>query len=202
MKLTYNETEHEYRADGIVVPSLTQMLAADGCDAHLDDVPPQVLDAKRDWGTALHLALQKVEYGFGVDEGFKQHCIDWLETCERMGWGKNHVQIWKTVELPTLAEIEGFVFGFTPDRAAPEAVVEIKGTYSPHFGHGIQTALQVIGMKYPRETPRYVAYFDKTGMKKLVTCGPTIKRDGQTLDVWAEADRIIFERALAWETAA
>jgi hypothetical protein len=171
------------------------MLASDGCDAHLDDVPPRVLEAKRDWGTALHLATQKVEYGFGVTEGFQQHCVDWLETCERMGWGKHHAPIWECCELPRLGTYQGFVWGFTCDRASPKAVVEIKGTYSPHYGHGIQTALQVIGMGYPRETPRYVAYFDKQRMKKLIECGPTIKRDGQTLDVWAECDRILFEHA-------
>lgn len=202
MKLTYNEENHEYRADGVVVPSLTQMLSADGCNEHLGSVPPTVLRAKADWGTALHLALQKVEFGFGVTEGFQEHCVQWLETCERMGWVKNHVPIWKNCELPTLAEIEGFVFGFTPDRASPQSVVEVKGTYSPHFGHGLQTALQVIGMGYDRKTPRFVVYFDKKGMKKLVTCGTTIKRDGQVLDVWAEADRIIFERALAWQPQA
>lgn len=201
MKLQYIEADHLYLMDGIAVPSLTGLLDADGCNEHLDLAPKAVVDAKAKWGTALHLALQKVEYGFGVDDGFKQHCIDWLETCERMKWGKNHFPIWKTCELPTLGVYQGLVFGFTPDRAAPEAVVEIKGTYSMHYGHGIQTALQVLGMGYDRKTPRYVAYFDKTGMKKLVTCGESIKRDGKVLNVWDEAERVLFEHAYVLEAA-
>ncbi len=60
-------------------------------------------------------------------------------------------------------------------------------------------ALQVIGMGYDRKTPRLVCYFDKAGLKRLVTCGPTIKRDGQEIDVFAEAERIILEHALYWE---
>ena len=195
MILTYTEADHLYLADGTEVPSLTGMLSADGCSDHLDAAPPAVIEAKRGWGSNLHLALQKVEYGFGVDKDFKQHCIDWLTCCERMGWVKDHNPIWKNCELPVLAEIDGFVFGFTPDRASPQAVVEIKGTYSMHYSHGIQTALQVMGMGYPRETPRFVAYFDKTGLNKVVPCGETIRRDGQVLSVWDEADRILFERA-------
>jgi hypothetical protein len=201
MKLEYREAEHLYLVDGQPIPSLTQMLGADGCSDHLDSVPAATLQAKTEWGTRLHLALQKVEYGFGVDEGFKQHCIDWLTVCERMRWGKNHFPIWKVCELPVLAQVEGLVFGFTPDRAAPEAVVEIKGTYSMHYGHGIQTALQVIGMGYSRETPRYVCYFDKEGLKKLATCGDTIKRDGRILNVWDEAERIMFDHAYLLEAA-
>jgi hypothetical protein len=201
MKFQYREAEHLYLLDGDPIPSLTQMLGQDGCSDHLGQVPADILEAKTKWGTALHLALQKVEYGFGVDEGFKQHCVDWLMCCERMGWGKDHAPIWKVCELPVLAQFEGLVFGFTPDRVAPEAVVEIKGTYAMHYSHGIQTALQVIGMKYPRETRRYVAYFDKDGLKKLATCGPTIKRDGQVLSVWDEAERIMFDHAYLLEAA-
>lgn len=202
MKFSYRESDHLYLLDEVPIPSLTQMLGADGCSSHLNGAPPAVVAAKTSWGSRLHLALQKVEYGFGVEEEFKQHCIDWLMLCERMEWGKTHLPIWKNCELPALAQIEGFVFGFTPDRAAPEAVVEIKGTYSPHYGHGIQTALQVIGMGYKRDTPRFVAYFDKAGIKKMIPCGPTIKRDGQVLDVWGEAERIIFEQAKEWKSAA
>ena len=194
---TYNDETHEYRQDGRLVPSLTGMLAADGLNGHLDHVPATTLEAKRDFGSRLHLALAKAEYGFGVEEEFKQQCVDWLDLCRKMKWLQGN-PIWKNCELPVLAQYEGFVFGFTPDRAAPEAVVEIKGTYSPQVSHGIQVALQVLGMGYPRETPRFVAYFDRDRLKKLVQCGPTIKRDGQTLDVFAEAERIIMEHAL-WE---
>jgi hypothetical protein len=203
MKFEYREAEHLYLLDGDPIPSLTGMLGEDGCNAHLANALPSVVEAKAKWGTRLHLALQKVEYGYGVDSDFKQHCVDWLVVCERMKWGVKgeHLPIWKVCELPRLAEVSGFVFGFTVDRAAPQAVVELKGTYSPHYGHGIQTALQVIGMQYHRETPRYVCYFDKAGLKKLVTCRPTIVRDGQKLDVWSECDRIIFEHAKVLEAA-
>lgn len=193
-KFEYDDASHIYRLNGIVIPSLTGMLGADGCNEHLERAPADVVARKAEWGTRLAMATQKAEYGFGVDADFKQHCVDWLMCCERMKWGKSGA-LWKNCEMPALAIVEGMVFGFTPDRAAPQAVVEIKGTYSPHYGHGIQTALQVIGMGYPRSTPRFVAYFDKDGLKRIATCTDSIKRDGRTLNVWDEAERIIFEHA-------
>ena len=199
---TYNEERHEYLLDGKIVPSLTGMLAADGLSRHLDAVPAATLEAKRDWGSQLHMALQKAEYGYGIDDGYKEHCAGWLDVCRKMKWGDpatGILPIWENCELPALANYEGFVFGFTPDRASPQAVVEIKGTYAPAVSHGIQVALQVIGMGCDRKTPRFVCYFDKAGLKRLVTCGPTIKRDGQEIDVFAEAERIIMEHALYWE---
>jgi hypothetical protein len=199
MNFHYKDDTHIYTLDDAPIPSLTGMLAADGLADDLKFVKPEVLEAKRDWGTRLHLALQKVEYGFGIDPDFKQHCVDWLDLCRRMKWMRDGVPIWKNCELPALARYEGFVFGFTPDRAHPDAIVEIKGTYSPSVSHGIQVALQVIGMEYPRDTPRLVVYFDREGIKKVATCQPTVKRDNQQLDVFSEAERIIFTHALAWE---
>lgn len=199
MDFTYQDDGHEYRIEGVLLPTLTGMISADGLCDYLGFAPPLVVKAKALWGTRMHLALQKAEYGFGVEEEFKEHCVAWLDLSRKMGWGYPGLPIWKKCELPMVALVEGFAFGFTPDRAHPQAVVEIKGTYSPHISHSIQTALQVIGMGYPRDTPRYIGYFDKVGLKKLHLCGPTVKRDGQQLDVFAEADRIIFERALAWE---
>lgn len=199
MDFRYKDATHEYLLEGVRIPSLTQMLSADGLSAHLDAVPTAVVQAKAEWGTRLHLALQQAEYACDFEEEFAPHCAAWLDTCRRMGWRKAGVSIWKNCELPVLAQVEGFVFGFMPDRAAPEAIVEIKGTYSPQVSHGIQTALQVVGIGYPRSTPRYVVYFDKAGLKKLHLCGPTVKRNNQEIDVYAEADRIVFEHALAWE---
>lgn len=196
MNFSYEESSHLYRVGGRIIPSLTQMLEMDGCNEHLDAAPPGVVARKAEWGTRLAMATQKVEYGFGVDEEFKQHCVDWLDCCRRMKWP---TEIWKNCEMPALANVEGLMFGFTPDRAHPDAVVEIKGTYSPHYGHGIQTALQVMGMGYPRSTPRFVVYFDREGLKRVATCTDTIKRDGRTLNVWDEAERIVFEYAVTLE---
>jgi hypothetical protein len=201
MQVQYNDERHEYSAAGVIVPSVTQMLALDGLSDHLDKVPAATLQAKKEWGTRLHSALTKAEYEFGVDEEFKQHCVDWLDVVRKMKWGKpDRNPIWKLAELPALGQYEGLFWGFTPDRAAPEAVVEFKGTYSQHISHNLQTAIQTIGMGYSRQTPRYVVYFDREGMKRtkgIILCGDTIERDGRTVSVWDESERIIFDYAVA-----
>ena len=197
----YDDHEHTYTVEGVRVPSLTEMLAFDGLSDHLDKVPKAMLEAKKEWGTRLHLALTKAEYDFGVEEEFKNHCADWLDLVRKCKWGKpDRNPIWKLAELPALGQYEGLFWGFTPDRAAPEAVVEFKGTYSQNISHNLQTAIQVIGMGYSRQTPRYVVYFDREGMKRtkgIILCGDTIDRDGRTLSVWDEAERIIFDWAVA-----
>lgn len=53
--LTFNEELHEYRINGVVVPSVTQITSS------LTDysrVPPSVLERKRDIGIALHKAVE------------------------------------------------------------------------------------------------------------------------------------------------
>jgi len=194
MMFKYDDTTHTYTLDGVVLPSLTEMLTADGLNDDLKRVDPSVVRAKAEWGSRLHLALLRAEYGDGIDKDFKQHCVDWLDTCRRMKWN-NPNPIWFSAEKPLVASCEGFLYGFTPDRLSRQAVVEIKGTYSPSVSHDIQTALQVLGVNYPRDTPRWIAYFDRDGLKKLHHCQQEIRRYGSKVDVFEEAERIIFERA-------
>ena len=192
---TYDDATHCYRLDGHKIPSLTQMLDRDGWNAHLDQAPAGVVNAKAIWGTRLHCALLAAEHQIPelVYPEYEPHAKAWLALCKTMGWGP--LPTWEKAELPVLYHKDGFAFGFTPDRVKPTAVVELKGTYSPHPSHSIQTALQVIGMGYSRDTDRYIAYFDKAGLKKLHTCAPTFVHNGNTLNVFDEADRIIFEYA-------
>ena len=53
--LTFNEDGHEYRWHGAVVPSVTQILDAEGI-SDFSKVPKDRLDAAAELGTAVHLA--------------------------------------------------------------------------------------------------------------------------------------------------
>ena len=59
---TYDDARHEYTLDGQKIPSLTQMLDRDGWNAHLDQAPAGVVNAKAIWGTRLHCALLAAEH--------------------------------------------------------------------------------------------------------------------------------------------
>lgn len=54
-ELTFDEARHEYRVRGVIVPSVTQVLAP---LSSFDGVPAHVLEAKRDLGQRVHLACQ------------------------------------------------------------------------------------------------------------------------------------------------
>lgn len=53
--LTFDEASHVYRCGGIVVPSVTQVLAP---LVDFSGIPPHVLEAKRELGQQVHLACQ------------------------------------------------------------------------------------------------------------------------------------------------
>lgn len=53
--LTFDEAKHEYRFDGRVVPSVTQVLKP---LYSFDHIPPEVLERKRNLGTAVHKAIE------------------------------------------------------------------------------------------------------------------------------------------------
>ncbi len=185
--LAYNDELHLYTVDGTSVPSLTQMLDADGQNAHLKFVPQDIVEAKADYGIAGHKALQLADLGEEYEPCWIHHVEGWLNHSALMHWKE-----WEIVEKQCWAFYNGFCYGFTPDRASwGKAVVEIKFTYNKHPSHCIQTALQVIGLGYPRATPRYVVYFDRTGFKHMTTCDNNNDYD--------EAERIICEQALPIE---
>ena len=197
---TFDSATHEYRIDGVLVPSLTQMLAADGWNDHLWKVPAGVLERKRDWGTRLAYVLHMRDWGEMDDwseadwepySEFAPHIAAWDALCYSREW-----LTWEHMEQPIYVRRDGRMWAFTPDRMSPQAVVEIKGTCRPYPAHQLQTALQVIGAGYSRSTPRYAAYFDRGGYKKTVEHGPKMVVNGDCLDVFDEAERILWEHAL------
>ncbi|MGD9599954.1 MAG: PD-(D/E)XK nuclease family protein [Steroidobacteraceae bacterium] len=55
-ELTFDEASHVYRLDGVVVPSVTQLLQPIRPD--FDRIPPAVLEAKRALGIEVHFACE------------------------------------------------------------------------------------------------------------------------------------------------
>ena len=53
--LEFNEERHEYRLDGKIVPSVTQILRP---LMDFSGIPPDVLEHKRQIGTAVHKAIE------------------------------------------------------------------------------------------------------------------------------------------------
>ena len=57
MNLTFSESNHEYRLDGIKLPSVTQVLQGAGL-SDFSKVNPELLERAKKFGSAAHLACQ------------------------------------------------------------------------------------------------------------------------------------------------
>lgn len=78
--IEFNEERHEYRLDGNVIPSVTQLLSKHGLVADYSMVPESILSAKAERGTLIHKEIQ--DYIEKRELGFTKECrlfSDWLE---------------------------------------------------------------------------------------------------------------------------
>lgn len=73
MNLTYNDERHEYRIDGVVVPSVTQVLKVLTGD-YLARLDPAVVERKRQIGTAVSAAIALDVYGDLVEGSVDPQC--------------------------------------------------------------------------------------------------------------------------------
>lgn len=136
MSLTFDETKHEYRHKGKVVPSVTQVLQLLHSFA---GVPLDVLKAAQERGTAVHLICQYWDEG-DLDEttihpSLRGYFNAWLKFMDEMN--------------PRWTEIEkrahhSLGFAGTWDRAGlikgEDWIVDIKTSVASHPVWGIQTA--------------------------------------------------------------
>jgi hypothetical protein len=78
--IEFDEEKHEYRLDGNVIPSVTQLLKKHGLAADYSMVPEVILSAKAERGTLIHKEIQ--DYIESGESGFTKECTlfaDWLE---------------------------------------------------------------------------------------------------------------------------
>lgn len=79
--LTFDEVEHVYRVNGIVMPSVTQIMRPLK-DTEYHDVPESVMRVAADRGTKVHVAIDDY-YTFGIEDidprydGFFRAFLDW-----------------------------------------------------------------------------------------------------------------------------
>lgn len=187
MTFAYDDAKHLYTADGIPVISLTQMLQEDGL-VNYSDVPPAILERKRRIGDLVASTAKQLDSGGDcpINDAILPYIEAWSDCVRLNGW------TWEGIEVPFVANVEGFLFGVTPDRWGRDRkglplVVEIKCTYSQHGYHHIQTACQALGLEMDENCSRFVVYLDGKGKYKAVP--------GKPAD-YDEARRLIFEHAL------
>lgn len=93
MALTFDPDRHEYRYDGDVVPSVTQILRP---LTSFDMVDPDILRRAQDFGTAVHLACELQDHGTLDEESLDPALLPYLN-----GWRqfvRKHKCVWHRIE--------------------------------------------------------------------------------------------------------
>jgi hypothetical protein len=78
--IEFNEKNHEYRLDGKVIPSVSQLLKKHGLTVDYSMIPEAILSAKAERGTLIHKEIQ--DYIESGESGFTKESklfADWLE---------------------------------------------------------------------------------------------------------------------------
>lgn len=73
MNIGFNEERHEYRVNGLIVPSVTQVLSSVGLP-DLSGVPADLLEWKAGLGTAVHKATE-LDDAWDLDEDYLDPAI-------------------------------------------------------------------------------------------------------------------------------
>ncbi len=135
----FDEESHTYTLDGLVIPSVTQLLKPIGTD--FSEIPPMVLEAKRELGVAVHAATELDD----LDE------LDDLETDPRV---MGYVRAWRRFKADTGAEVlmteqrlyssalrfAGTLDGVVRVRSGEVYLVDRKTSVAMPWSYGVQLA--------------------------------------------------------------
>ncbi len=69
MRIDFNEDKHEYSVGGVVIPSVSEILAPLSADRY-SQIDKFVLKNAAERGTAVHAATRAIDYGFAPEEDF------------------------------------------------------------------------------------------------------------------------------------
>ena len=144
-ELTLDEATHTYRLGDRVLPSVTQITAT---IAPLFGIPREVLEAKADLGTAVHLATQFYDEGDldadSLPEAVGPYLLAYAKFLNESGARWTHIE--HRVCHPgygyagTLDRV-GYLPGLKGVRKDALCLVDLKATYRIAPIYGVQTAL-------------------------------------------------------------
>jgi hypothetical protein len=140
---TFTELTHTYKTDGVVVPSVTQVLTLAGI-SDVSGVPLHILERAAAIGTAVHQATELLEQDDLDMESLDPSTVGYVKAYQLF----KEVTGFKAemVEYRTVAECSGFKYGMCVDRVGTiegkEYVLDIKTSSRPQPSWAIQTAVK------------------------------------------------------------
>ena len=160
-RLEFDAESHTYRYEGVVIPSVTQILGAVFPDLY-GAVPPAILARKAALGVAVHTAVEL--HLVGALEGYDLHpdTVPYIESFKR----------WALVNKVEPLELEcrfysrlGFAgtFDFLGTVNGEPLLLDWKTTAEPKRTHSIQTAGYSIGYSPRGQFRRGALYLKASG---------------------------------------
>jgi hypothetical protein len=155
----FDPVEHVYTQDGVVIPSVTQILEEVGLTDY-DDIPRRVLARKSEIGLAAHLACELLDEDDLVRESVPASVMPYVAAYERFKAEAGFEPA--MLERRMVAELNGMKYGMTPDRVGlfreRPSVLDLKCAAQVQKCWGIQLAGYALGLPRPKTTPRYDRY--------------------------------------------
>ena len=173
-EIIFDEKKHQYTVDGVVYPSVTDILEHLTAPGY-GKVNPAILEEAKQRGTAVHELTEAIDYGMPpeeIEDGLAGYALAYLRFLA------DHDVEWELIEHRFYADDKGFCG--TVDRVGKvdgvDCVLDIKTTSSPSTDQKIavcvQTAAYWDGM-LEEGMPlcdRYALYLRPDGTYELFNC--------------------------------
>lgn len=170
----FNAEKHEYKVDGKVVPSVTDILSLIG---GYSGIPTDILNRAKERGTAVHEITEFIDYGYDLDEMEVPY--------EYLGYAiayqkfiNDYKPNWYGIESMTYGEIDGLGYCGTIDRygvvMGNNAIVDIKSYKSPSREQYLSLCSQTYAYGYSKygndSFKTYGLFLKDNGEYRLVDC--------------------------------
>jgi hypothetical protein len=149
----FSPDTHTYTdGDGVIVPSVTQLLRAVGIGGDYPDLPKvqRLMRNKAELSTRVHLATRFLDEDDLNWDTVIPLAVPFVKAWERFCKEEKFIPAIEHSEKPMIGEFEGIRFGMTLDRAGMhgkrKAVVDIKCTLNTELSWGAQLAGYVVGL--------------------------------------------------------
>ncbi len=196
MILTFVEEDHEYRLDGEVIPSVTELLKPLTAK-QFGAIPPDVLRIAAERGTDVHAACEAIDYDLDPEVTYPD-IIGYINAYEQFLF--DHDVTWYGVEEMGVCTSWHINFAGTVDRwglvDGEMAVVDIKTVAQPSLEQKFSVALQtelyswIIEEKHDYEMARhYALYLTKGGDYTLFDCDEFTQKEG--IKPFTEIDKLM-----------
>ncbi len=162
----FDEATHEYRVDGRIIPSVTQILQGCGI-SNYNGIDRDIVDHKAAIGKAVHLACEF--YDKGILESVPDLYTGYVEAYKRAVSDLSCK--WDYIEHRRVATVDGMQFGMQLDRLGmiygSTSLVEIKATATEEASWAVQLAGYHLGME-AYSMRRYALWLKPDGKYRLL----------------------------------